>query len=207
MRKVISTVLICLIVCLHFTACKKTTPPAQNTPNTVTGQWTTQLDMTDTVNQMVYHQIGTETVAFDFPVILVLSLQEDGTYTVDIDREELDIQLDRLGDAFWQTVVDQAATQSQLSSDEAARALLEQGKSKELLMQQLDIVSLFENSYAESGVWKEENGELCFAQNKEMLENIEGYAFTLDDSLTVTYTELNENQETTQEIVAFTRVK
>jgi len=198
MRKII-VVLICLAFCVTLAACRHDQTAAQ--PDTVLGKWTTQIDLTETVNQMVYGQTGTESVTSYFPVTLILTLQQDGAYSVEIDRAELDAQLDLLGDVFWQAVVDQTVTKSQLSAADAEQALLDQGKNKELLMRQLNLESLFQNRYEETGVWTDNSQALYFAENAALLKGAEEYPYTLDTTLSVT----QKTQDGAEKTVVFIR--
>lgn len=206
MRKYVLLIM-CVVLCLTFVSCKKEAAGSAPVADAVVGVWSAKIDMTDTVNQMVYHQIGAETVVFEFPVTLILSLQSDGTYHVDIDREDLDVQLGRLADVFWQTVVDQAKAQSHLSSDEAIQALRAQGKTKEALMHQLDLVSLFENGYVENGVWKQSESLLCFAKDESAINTAEEHSYSLKGSkLSITYTDVNDNGEPVTNVISFEKI-
>ena len=198
MRKTL-TFIICLSLCTILSACNRTT----SQPDTLEGQWTTQIDLTETVNEMVYGQTGTETVTSYFPVTLILTLQQDGIYSVEIDQAELNRQLDLLGDVFWQAVVEQTVAKTQLSAADAERALLDQGKNKELLMKQLNLDSLFQNRYEENGVWMEIEYALCFAETMEALEGAEKYPYVLNTTLSVT----RKLQDSVEKTVVFTRVE
>jgi len=207
-KRMIAVVMILSLLILG--ACKNSPEPTQPAQPTMVGNWTTQVDMTDTVNQMVAAQTGFNTVAVSFPVVLELSLQQDGTYTLGLDRVQLDAQIDSLGDVLWQIVADQAAAQSHMTVAEAKEALNTQGKSKEALLQQLDFVSMFENSICQTGVWKQEDGMLYMAVTAEELAAAEGTALQFTgDQFTLTYTEIpaEEDQDPVQTVVTYTRVE
>lgn len=185
-------------------------PAAQPAAEPVVGTWTTQIDMTDTVNQMLLAQTGANTVSTGFSVVIELELRQDGTFELDIDRQQLDAQLDLLGNVLWQMVVEQATAQSGITSQEAVAALQAQGKSKEVLMQQLDLISMFENSLVRSGIWKQENGKIYMAPTEEELAESEGADLHFSGTqLTLTYTErpAEEGQEPVQTVVTYTRVE
>ena len=202
MRKIFCAMLTLLL--LPLAACKQNAGQTAETEQVLIGNWTVQVDMAEAVNQMVYEQTGAATVSVSFPVTLELLLSGDGTYRLKPDLKKMDAQIETLGTVLWQIVVDQAAAQSYMISSDAVKALNAQGKSKELLMQQLDIASMFENTYSETGVWMQESDTLFFAQNVEELKDAYGYVLTFSgEQFTLTY----EDQETGIKSITFDKAK
>lgn len=207
MKKRMIAIAILLTVVFSVSACTKEAATNQPAQPTLVGEWSVQADMTDTVNQMVFMQTGADTVTVSFLVSLELSLQQDGTYSLRIDREQLEKQIDSLGDVLWQFVVDQAAAQSHMTATQAIEALNVQGKNKALLLEQLDLASMFENSISGNGVWKQENNLLYFADTDVALADADGYPITLSDThLVLTYRDTVEtDQESAEKTVTFVK--
>ena len=212
MKRYVCAVLAVILALPVFAGCgiKLAAPIETIAPEpTVVGVWSTQVDMTDKVNQLVYEQTGAATVSVGFPLVLMLSLQQDGTYTLDVDRTQLEEQIDILGNVLWQIVLEQAAGSVYLMPQETAKLMQEQGKSKELLMQQLDIGSMFDNAICGSGAWKQEESKLYFAADMDGLSAADGYDTVLTDKeLKLTYAKIpaEDGQELTQETITFTKM-
>lgn len=202
MRKIFCAVL-ALLMLISLAACKNTEQQPELSQPTAVGEWTTQVDMAETVNSMVYAQTGASTVSVSFPVTLMLTISADGTYKLLPDRQLLDEQIDAIGTVLWQLVVDQAAAQSHMSSADTVEALRNQGKSRELLIQQLDLASVFVNSFTQNGVWLADDTSICFAPDADSLADAVAYSITLtSDQFTIAYSE--EEQTKT---VAFIKAK
>ena len=188
MRKIFCAVLALLIV-FSLAACKKTAAPETSQP-TLVGKWTAQVDMADTVNSMIYAQTGAATVSVSFPVTLELAILADGTYQLQPNQQLLDAEIEALGTVLWQMVVDQAAAQSHMSAADTVEALRNQGKSREVLIQQLDLASVFVNAFTETGVWAADEAGIYFAMDPDGLADAQVYTFTLTDGqLALTFTE------------------
>lgn len=206
MRKIFCAVL-ALVMVVFLPACKQNPQQPTASQQTPVGEWSATVDMTEVVNRMVYAQTGASTVSVAFPVILELSIRADGTYSVKPNRTELDKQIDTLGTVLWQIVVDQAAAQSHLTPTETVEAMKNQGKTKDVLMEQLDLASMFENSCTETGVWAQDENNLYFATESDDLPAMEGYRFALEgDALILTYVQvLDEAAESTEKTIVFNR--
>ena len=185
--------IVCVIVCVVFSccACKKDAAPATTQPPatpTVSGSWNAQVDITEHINQMLKSQMGIDHLSSSFSVVLCLTLAEDGTYTLTYDREHLSSQLDIMGNVLWQFVVDQAAAQSGLTTEEASNALHEQGKSRQVLVSELKLETFFDNSFHKTGFWKHENSKL-FTAEAENSFTVEATvdAQLMDNQLTLSY--------------------
>ena len=205
MRKIIA-VFLALLLLPSLAACKKNSQPSESLP-AITGTWVTRVDVADRVNEMVYAQTGASTVSVAFPLVLELTIRADGTYFVQPDRQELDKQIDALGNVLWQIVVDQAAAQSHMSGAEAIEAMRNQGKTKQILLEQLDLASVFVNTYTENGVWKQAADRLLFAQDADSISAMEGYLFSVNaDQLQLTVVQISEEtQQTTEKTIVFTK--
>ena len=205
MRKIIA-VFLALLLLPSLAACKKNSQPSESLP-AITGTWVTRVDVADRVNEMVYAQTGASTVSVAFPLVLELTIRADGTYSVQPDRQELDKQIDALGNVLWQIVVDQAAAQSHMSGAEAIEAMRNQGKTKQILLEQLDLASVFVNNYTENGVWKQAADRLLFAQDADSISAMEGYLFSVNaDQLQLTVVQISEEtQQTTEKTIVFTK--
>lgn len=209
MKRIIAVAML-LSVLFSVSACNKETKQASPEQPVLEGEWYTYLEMSDMVNEMVQMQTGAPTVTVAFPVQLDLSLLQDGTFSLSVNEEQLKTQIDALGDVLWQIVVDQAAAQSHMTTVQATEALTAQGKSKEVLLQQLDLSSMFKNTISTGGVWKRESDKLYFAQNAEELTDADGYSFILDnDQFTLSFAQeaLAADQEPAQRQITFERAK
>lgn len=188
-KRIVTIMLICVLLCCC--ACKKETAPAPTQPPsvpTVVGNWNAQVDITEHINQMLKSQMGIDHLSSSFSVVLCLTLSEDGTYTLTYDQEHLTSQLDIMGNVLWQFVVDQAAAQSGLTTGEASKALQEQGKSRQVLVDELKLATFFENSFRESGFWKHENDKLFTAEAEDRFADESAVdAQLMDDQLALSY--------------------
>ena len=173
MKQKICIFLAMAMLMLAFTGCGSDTVE-QGGPTAV-GTWTAQIDMAEAVSRLVYSQTGAPTVSVRFPVSLQLTLSKDGTYILSIDEQMLNEQINNLMDVLWNIVVEQSAAQTHKTTLEAQEALQNQGRSRELLMQQLDFTSYFTNTFKKSGFWKQSEGKLYFADSVDALETATGY--------------------------------
>ncbi len=195
MYKRILAMLFTIQVLLSITACNKNeaqpvaTQPTQPFAPTVTGTWNADVDVTEEFDGLLYAQLGSQNVCTSFMLPMVLTLTEDGTYTLSVDSALLDERLEMQGRIIWQIVVDQAAVQNGMTEEEASETLRKQGKSHVTLLEELDLVSFFENAYCNSGVWMQEGNVLFFADTEENLNNTDGYPMTLSEQqLVLEYT-------------------
>ena len=74
-------------------------------------------------------------------------------------------------------------------------------------MQQMDLISLFENSYTEIGIWKLNDNMLCFTKDENTTKTAEEYVYSQEGSrLSITYTEMNDSGEPVTNVVSFERL-
>ena len=171
MHKRIFVIAITIVFVFSMLACGKKetveTQPSQPAEPTVVGVWSCEVDLTDEVDSLLCAQLDVEHICTHFPFVLYLSVFEDGTYSLGYDQEFLSAQLDGLGNALWQMVVDQAAAENGVSEVAASSILQEQGKNRGTLIQELNLTSVFENNFSQTGFWKLDNDALYFAQEED----------------------------------------
>jgi len=207
-RFVLVVVMVCVV--LGCCACEEETAPATTQPAepTVAGSWNVQLDMTEQVNEMLKSQMGIDHLSTNFSFILCLNLAEDGTYSLMYDGAHLTTQLEAMGKILWQMVVDQAAAQSGITTEEASKALLEQGKNQQVLVDELKLVTFFDNTFIKNGFWKHENNMLYTSDSADDFTEESAVAAVLaDDQLTLSYQiGTDEEEKPIMKSVVFNRV-
>ena len=212
-KRLIAIVLV-LMMLLSVSACKKEAAPVATQPTqlaepTVVGTWTADVDLTDELDSLLYAQLGSEHICTEFMLPLVLTLAEDGTYTVALNDAVLAERMESLGRTFWQFVVDQAAAKNHISEQEASETLKQQGKDHVTLLEELNLVSFFKNGYCNSGVWKQDGDALIFAKNEDALASAASYPIVLSETqLQLEYqTGVDDNDEPIASSVTWMRAE
>lgn len=199
-----------LIFCIVFCccACKEETPaPTQPALPTVVGSWNARIDMTEHINQMLKSQMGIDHLTTEFSFVLCLALSEDGTYSLSYDQDHLSDQLETMGKILWQMVVDQAAAQSGITTAEASTALEEQGKNQQVLVDELKLVTFFDNTFVKNGFWKHENDKLYISDVADGFTEENAVSAVLSgDQLTLSYqVGVDEEEKPIMKSVVFDR--
>lgn len=198
------------IILLACCGCNKSEPEPTEAPKpSVVGQWNVTVDMTETINQMLCAQTGIVNWSHDFSAVLTLTIFDDGTYTLSYDRDHLDSQIDITANVVWQMVVDRAAARTGMSTADASAALQEQGKNRQALTQELNLVSYFDNSVACTGVWKIENDKIYFAETAEAFSDSSAIDMNLTaQELSLTYSDgMDEEGNPLSKTIVFTKVQ
>lgn len=212
MFKRLFTIVLAVLLLFSVSACKKNAAPVATQPTTavaptVIGVWNADVDLTDEVDNFLYAQLGSEHICTEFKLPMVLTLAEDGTYTISVDSALLSERLETLGRTIWQIVVDQAAARNGMTEEAASETLRKQGKDHIALIEELDLVSFFKNTYCHNGVWKQEGNVLYFAEAEAGLANAEGYPMTMSEQqLTLEYpADTDENGNIVINTIVWTR--
>ena len=177
-KRIVSVLVVaCLLLC--FGGCSKE-------PATLVGRWHCQVNLSETINQMVGgliefgEDLDPVSVAFD------VQFNEDGTFFVIYDQEHIAQQINNFIDSAWNTVVYQLAEEADKPVAEIEKALEEKGLTKEILKQTLDLGSMFAEFADVDGYWKLDGNQLYLSTDPDDLDDVTPVEIRLRaDSFTV----------------------
>ncbi|MDR0890168.1 MAG: hypothetical protein LBM28_05955 [Oscillospiraceae bacterium] len=182
MVKKISAVLLVLAMLLTFCAC--------GADNNIAGKWKTTIDLSEMMNAYMSETIGAETPAdAKIAITLVMTLRDDGTFTIDADRDTLSADLSaymsEISDVLLELVYAEAEAMGMTREDFDAQVQLAYNMTTEEYVASayggMDLSSSFDVMEAAEGVYKVDGDKLLFADTKDELSESDYVKFTLKD--------------------------
>ena len=154
--------------------------------DTLVGQWSAQIDMTDMFNSMLTESMGFEVKMDSFVMIMNAEFNEDGTTIMEIDKDHLEEQIEDLADFLWDLVIEMYAKELEMKESEVEKLLKDEGLTKDTLIESMDLSSIGDN-LSQEGYWLLEDDKLYIAEDKDDLKDSDPADIELDgDTFSIT---------------------
>ena len=138
---------------------------------TLVGQWNCQINLRETVSQMVGGLVELDDSLEPVTVVVDIVFREDGSYSLTYDQDHISQQIDLFVDSAWDSVVKQLADKASLPIEEIEKAIQEKGLTKDILKENLDLAGIFSVFTKLEGCWKLEGNMLYLGSSVEELEH------------------------------------
>ena len=142
------------------------------------GEWETYLDMTDYLNNVLGDQLNTDDIIDEFSIRLVMEFDDDGTFTMYFDEEHTAYMVAEYADDFWDVMIEMYADQMGMSEPETEKYLEGYGITKQTLLDQIDLTSMFK--YNVEGYWMLEDDQLYLSVDEAFLKTIDPVEIEFD---------------------------
>lgn len=144
------------------------------------GEWEAYLDLTDYFNDMMAEELDMDDLVEEFSMRIVMEFTEDGEVTLTIDQDHMEDMVNDFADSFWDAMMDMYAEEYDMSRSEVEQAMAESGVTKEALVEEMDIESLFEDLEDMEGYWVLEDDELFISEDEDDLEDADPIEIEFD---------------------------
>lgn len=144
---------------------------------TLVGEWTAEVDMSDYLNEMLAES-GLDMDVSDFVLVMNITFDEDGTYEAEMDTSKLNKAMEAFADDLWDLMIEMIAEEADVSAAEAEELLEAEGMTKDDLIEEMGIEEMFGDLETQTGDWELDGDELDLDGSIAIIE-FEGDEFSI----------------------------
>ena len=156
---------------------KKETEEEPEEEETLVGEWTAEIDMSDYLNEMLAES-GLDMDFSDFVLVMNITFDEDGTYEAEMDTSKLNKAMEAFADDLWDLMIEMIAEEADVSAAEAEELLESEGMTKDDLIEEMGIEEAFADMENQTGDWELDGDELSLDGGIAIIE-FEGDEFSI----------------------------
>lgn len=132
----------------------------------IVGSWETEVELAELINHVLQDNIGMLPGINSLSCRLTIDFASDGTYTVNVNEEHLEEQLEQFMDSMWDVLVLAVSNKLGMSVDTVKIFLEKQNINKDNLLEKIDVEDMFSVTGDDEGYWKLEGNNLYMSNTR-----------------------------------------